>query len=214
MRYITNALTWLVMARLNYWLGVLVDALLAGGFLVHAIRTMHGTWVTTGVSLLAGLGLYGFLEYGVHRWAYHDDRSPATPGHRLHHDDPEALIAVPFFVPATGVFAMWSLLRSLLGDEEASVLIGALVMSFLYYGLWHHELHHGRLPARYFRILRGHHRIHHQFPDCNFGVTMTVWDWVFGTHYLMVKRRGEPREARHLADRGPVNRPGIERSIP
>ncbi len=61
MRYITNALTRLIMARLNYWLGVLVDALLAGGFLVHAMRTMHGTWVTTGVSLLAGLGLYGFL---------------------------------------------------------------------------------------------------------------------------------------------------------
>jgi hypothetical protein len=73
------------MARLNYWLGVLVDAVLAGWFLVHAMRTMHGSWVTTGVSLLAGLGLYGFLEYGVHRWGYHDDRSPATPGHRLHH---------------------------------------------------------------------------------------------------------------------------------
>jgi hypothetical protein len=51
----------------------------------------------------------------VHRWAYHDDRSPATPGHRLHHDDPEALIAVPFFVPATGVLVVWGLLRSLLG---------------------------------------------------------------------------------------------------
>ena len=89
MQTITNALTRVVMARLNYWLGVMVDALLAGGFLVHAMRRMHGPWVTTGASLLAGLGLYGFLEYGVHRWAYHDDRSPATPGHRLHHDDPE-----------------------------------------------------------------------------------------------------------------------------
>ena len=212
MRYITNALTRLVMARLNYWLGVLVDAVLAGGFLVHTMRTMHGSWVTTGVSLLAGLGLYGLLEYGVHRWGYHDDRSPATPGHRLHHDDPEALIAVPFFVPATGVLVVWGLLQSLLGDEEASTLIVALVMSFLYYGLLHHGLHHGRLPARYFRILRGHHRIHHQFPDCNFGVTMTVWDWVFGTHYLMVKRRGERKGTRQLAERGPF--PGPHPDLP
>jgi hypothetical protein len=64
MRYITNALTRLVRARLNYWLGVLVDATLAGCFLVHAMRTMHGAWVTAGVSVLAGLGLYGLLEYG------------------------------------------------------------------------------------------------------------------------------------------------------
>jgi hypothetical protein len=48
MRYITNALTRLVRARLNYWLGVLVDATLAGCFLVHAMRTMHGAWVTAG----------------------------------------------------------------------------------------------------------------------------------------------------------------------
>jgi dihydroceramide fatty acyl 2-hydroxylase len=193
MRYLTNILARMVIARLNYWLGVLVDAVLAGGFLVHAVRTMHGTWITAVLNLLAGFVLYGVVEYGVHRWAYHDDRSPATPGHRLHHDDPEALIAAPFFGPAIVVLILWGLLRFLLGDEEASVLIVALVISFLYYELLHHGLHHWRHPARYLRILRGHHRIHHQFPDCNFGVTMTVWDWVFGTHYLMVKRRGVTR---------------------
>src|SRR5438552_12878813 len=52
--------------------------------------------------------------------------------------------------------------------------------SLLVIGLLHHGLPHGRLPVRAFRILRSHH----QFPDRNVGVTMTVWDWEFGTHDL------------------------------
>jgi sterol desaturase/sphingolipid hydroxylase (fatty acid hydroxylase superfamily) len=38
------------------------------------------------------------------------------------------------------------------------------------------------------RILRAHHRIHHLFPAQNFGVTTTLWDWVWGTHYRSTKR--------------------------
>ena len=64
---------------------------------------------------------------------------------------------------------------------------------FLYYELLHHGLHHGRLPVRVFRILRSHHRIHHQFLDRNFGVTMTVWDWVFGDPLLVAEGIGGPR---------------------
>jgi sterol desaturase/sphingolipid hydroxylase (fatty acid hydroxylase superfamily) len=179
--------TSLVTDPFNYLLGVLVDAGVAGGFVVHALRAMHRPWMADGGVVVAGLGLYGLLEYSVHRWAYHDDRSPAAPGHRWHHDDPEALIAAPFFAPALVLVGLWGLFRWGLGDEAASWLVAAVVSGFLYYELLHHRLHHGRLPARAFRILRGHHRIHHQFPDRNFGVTMTIWDWVFGTHYLSRK---------------------------
>ena len=92
--------------------------------------------------------------------------------------------------PIVMIVGLWGLFRWGLGDEAASGRAGALVTGFLYDELLHHRLHHGRLPVRAFRILRGHHRIHHRFPDRNFGVIMTVWDWVFGTHYL--SRRASP----------------------
>ena len=184
MSYLTKALTTLVTDPVNYWLGILVDASLAGCLLVHAIATSHGPWIRDGGLALIGVGLYGLLEYSIHRWAYHDERSPATPGHRWHHQDPSALVAAPFFVPALVASGLWGLFRRGLGDEGASWLVGALVMGFLYYEVLHHVLHHGNLQGRIFRVLRAHHRIHHRFSDCNFGVTMTVWDWVFGTHYL------------------------------
>jgi sterol desaturase/sphingolipid hydroxylase (fatty acid hydroxylase superfamily) len=178
-----KALTNLIADPFNYWFGVLVDALVAGGFFLHALRVKHGTWMWDAGVVLAGFGLYGFLEYVVHRWLYHDERSLATPGHRWHHDDPAALIAAPFFVPACVVAGLWGVFRHGLGEEAASWLAVALMAGLIGYELLHHGLHHWRLPARTFRILRGHHRIHHHFPDCNFGVTMTTWDWVFGTHY-------------------------------
>jgi sterol desaturase/sphingolipid hydroxylase (fatty acid hydroxylase superfamily) len=175
---------------INYWSGMLLDAAVAAGLLVHAGRVPHRPPVTEAGVLLVGLGVYSLLEYVVHRWAYHDPRSPATPGHRRHHDDPEALIGLPCVVTVTMEITLWAALRPVLGDADASVLLAALVIGFLTYALLHHALHHGRPSGRYVRVLRGHHRIHHQFPERNFGVTMTVWDWVFGTHYLQMKHRG------------------------
>jgi sterol desaturase/sphingolipid hydroxylase (fatty acid hydroxylase superfamily) len=88
---------------------------------------------------------------------------------------------------------LWFLFRSVLGDEEASLMVAVLVSNFVYYGLLHHRQHHCRLKVRYFLRIRSHHLIHHQFPDRNFGLTTTLWDWVFGTHYLSARdlRTGE-----------------------
>ncbi len=106
----------------------------------------------------------------------------------MHHEDPQALIGLPFFFPATVAFALWFLFRRLLGEGEASLMMAAVATNFLYYGLLHHGHHHGRLKAGYFQRMRSYHHIHHHFPDRNFGLTMTLWDWVFGTHYLSGKR--------------------------
>ena len=186
---IANALTRLTASPFNYWFGFIVDATVAVYFLVHALRSVVGTWATCSLVVVAGLGLYRLMEYSFHRWVYHDRRSPATAGHLLHHGDPQAPIGLPFFVPATGAFALWFLFRRPLGEGEASVMLAAVVTNFVYYGLLHHsQHHHRRLKAGYFYTMRSHHLIHHHFPDRNFGVTMTPWDWVFGTHYLSAKR--------------------------
>ena len=45
------------------------------------------------------------------------------------------------------------------------------------------DLHHWSPGGAWMRGLRAHHRVHHKFPDCNFGVTMRLWDDVFGTRF-------------------------------
>src|SRR5437870_4469651 len=103
---------------------------------------MHRPWMADGGVMLAGLGLIAFTGGPIN-----DDRSPAAPGHRWHHDDPEALIAAPFFALVLVLVGLWGLFRWGLGDEAASWLVGALITGFLYYELLHHRLHHGRLPV-------------------------------------------------------------------
>ena len=88
---------------------------------------------------------------------------------------------------------LWFLFRPVLGEGEASLMVAVLVSNFVYYGLLHHSQHHSRLKVRYFLSTRSHHLIHHHFPDRNFGLTTTLWDRVFGTHYLSARdlRTGE-----------------------
>jgi sterol desaturase/sphingolipid hydroxylase (fatty acid hydroxylase superfamily) len=178
----------LVTGTFNYWFGFLVDATVAGWFLARALTHIHHGLAACILLVLAGLGLYGMMEYLFHRWVYHGPRSPAATGHLMHHQDPQALIGLPFFFPAMAAFALWFLFRRLIGDGEASLMMTAVVANFLYYGLLHHSEHHGRPKAKYFQTMRSHHLIHHHSPECNFGLTMTFWDWVFGTHYLSGKR--------------------------
>jgi len=186
----TRALLRLAAHPVNYWGGILLDASIAGGLLVHAMRTASSGWAMEAGLLVGGLGLYGLVEYSIHRWAYHDHRSPVTRGHRLHHIDPEALLALPFFVTAAAEMGVWAGLRLVLSDAAASVLVAALVMGFVAYSLVHHVLHHRGPSWRLVRVLRHHHHIHHRYSGVNFGVTMTLWDWVFGTHHLGAGPRG------------------------
>jgi hypothetical protein len=188
MGLIANALTRLATSHFNYWLGFMVDAAVAVTFWMFALRYVRGTWATCISVVLAGLSLYGLMEYLFHRWIYHGERTPAATGHLMHHEDPHALIGLPFFFPATVGFVLWFLLRRILGEGWASLMMAAVATNFLYYGLLHHTYHHGRWKAGYFQRMRRYHLIHHHFPDRNFGLTMTLWDWVFGTHYLSGKR--------------------------
>ncbi len=140
-----NFVTRLVTSALNYWLGFMVDVTVAGFFLAHTLTSMHRPLLISCLVVLAGLGLYGLLEYVFHRWIYH------------------------------------------------GLMVAVLVSNFVYYGLLHHSQHHSRLKVRYFLSTRSHHLIHHHFPDRNFGLTTTLWDWVFRTHYLSARdlRTGE-----------------------
>lgn len=142
--------TRLVTSALNYWLGFMVDLTVAGFFFVHTLRYLHRPLVISGLVVLAGLGLYGLMEYFFHRWIYHGRRSPAATGHLLHHENPQAPIAVPFFFPAMAAGTLWFLFRPILGEGEASLMVAVLVSNFVYYGLLHHRQHHGRLKVRYF----------------------------------------------------------------
>lgn len=144
--------------------------------------------------VIAGLLLWTFLEYLLHRWMLHwEPERPAQrmirrcfPSHRSHHDAPSkerrnvklqlritaslSLILTAFLI-LIGVPAIVAL------SVNAGVLLGYQAYEYV-----HVACHHLPMRNAWAARLKHHHAIHHHRDETvNFGVTTTVWDSVFGT---------------------------------
>lgn len=126
-----------------------------------------------------GMLAFSFLEYWVHRlplhrWAYH-----AT--HEVHHRQPRLYVVFPpLYVPSGMTVALAACL--LLG---APGLFAGFALGYVWFISWHHVLHHVDLwrpgwPA-WVRRYAVWHLGHHHDEAVNFGITLPVWDYLFGT---------------------------------
>jgi sterol desaturase/sphingolipid hydroxylase (fatty acid hydroxylase superfamily) len=177
----------------NSWLTYAADsssALLCLAWEIGVRRSPLGYVALAGVS---GYMAWGLSEYAFHRWLYHQPHGILGDGHRIHHEDPLVLIAMPWFMTPTTVFGLWYLCSVMLRLPCFAAGLAGWLAGSVWYGLVHHSLHHGAMRNPWLRTLRVSHRIHHHFPEFNFGVTMRLWDSVFGTRYR--KRAHVPRVA-------------------
>jgi sterol desaturase/sphingolipid hydroxylase (fatty acid hydroxylase superfamily) len=81
------------------------------------------------------------------------------------------------------MYSLWLIFAYMLELGTASSFLSGLLSGFFFYYTFHHIHHHFNLKNSWYRKLRAHHKIHHQVPDSNFGVTNRFWDQVFGTTY-------------------------------
>ncbi len=133
-----------------------------------------------GAQLAAGLATWTLAEYGVHRWVMHrrGGRDPLAVEHRIHHARPE-LTSLPLRLLGHAGVHVGALLVGAAARRPA-VGIGFGAGYSLYEGL-HWRAHH-RPPWRWERTLRRRHLAHHAAgAGANFGVTLPLWDRVFGT---------------------------------
>jgi cyclopropane-fatty-acyl-phospholipid synthase len=149
--------------------------------------------------VLAGVALWSLLEYLLHRFVLHG-MAPFSHWHGQHHLRPRALIASPS-VLSLSLFLLLATLPAwwLLGGWPALALTLGLQGSYLAYGLTHHATHHETRPwirhnawMSQRRIRHAmHHAAHHieargeVCKPCNFGVSNSFWDAVFGTNTLV-----------------------------
>lgn len=144
--------------------------------------------VATGLGLFA-LGAFGWTlgEYVLHRFAFHERRGNnlGSREHLEHHVkaqwnfDPVILLAWGGVV-LTGIG--WGLLGAWLAGPAGWALGAGWIGGYFFYE-YHHAKSHRRGPKnRWERWLRINH-FHHHFghPLSNQGVTVPLWDIVFGT---------------------------------
>ena len=188
----------LASGSINYWFSFVSDPLTALFFLFWEAVVLRSSVLILSLSFGAGLLSWSLLEYVFHRWVYHQGRTPAHVGHQKHHETPEALIAMPWFIVTGFMASAWYVSAYRLQFHFILSFMAGLLTGFVFYGIFHHVHHHFHFKNRQYRKLRAHHFIHHQYTDVNFGVTSRLWDHVFGTTYRKELKNRTPANETHL----------------
>ena len=161
-----GGLVWYGLARAELGLTLSV-ALVAGGLVFWSLTEywLHRTffhWIPAG---LWGERLH-FLVDGVHhKWPKDKYRLVMPPA-----------VSITMFLLFLGVFGL------ALGARLVWPFHAGFVVGYMTYDVTHYYVHHYNPNTKYGLALKKHHMLHHfKSPESRFGVSSTVWDWVFGT---------------------------------
>ena len=140
------------------------------------------------VPLLVGAFIWTFLEYTLHRFAFHERRGAnfGSREHLAHHAKRDYTVDTQVLawigVLLVGLVAFNLIGRALAGPAVGWSLGIGFVVAYFFYEWVHASAHLWAPRTAYGRWLRRHH-FHHHFaePLRNHGVTSPLWDHVFGT---------------------------------
>jgi sterol desaturase/sphingolipid hydroxylase (fatty acid hydroxylase superfamily) len=122
----------------------------------------------TALLVAAGIVTWTLTEYIFHRFVLH---YMVTKQHGIHHAYPREPVLTIFW-------QIWACFAVVYLVAGGAFLAGSLV-AYAWYLFVHHCTHHSvdRLPTFIVRNHNGHHKV----ATRNYGVTTSVWDYVFGT---------------------------------
>lgn len=148
----------------------------------HSIPT-----VTIGISV--GLFLWSFIEYIMHRFAFHFKfkneklkwfHSIFHLSHHQHlHDKRKYQTLILLSLPSG--FLYYFILKLIVGNYIEPVFTG-FIAGYVLYEFTHASTHKMKMESTFVKQLKQHH-MHHHFLDQekNFGVTSPFWDIIFKT---------------------------------
>ena len=143
---------------------------------------------------VAGLVMWTFTEYMVHRFIFHLEAVSVWAKrliflfHGIHHVQPhiKTRLVMPPVISVPGAlvfFLLFSGLFSVLGASHLMLpTFAGFTMGYIAYDLLHYAEHHWPMKGPVLKFLRRHHMEHHyKTPKARFGVSTSVWDEVFQT---------------------------------
>ena len=159
-------------------------------FLYRASNTPGVTLGTGAVLFAAGLVVWSFSEYILHRYVFHYEPSSALGKrlhflmHGIHHDYPNdstRLVLPPSMsIPLAALF--YGLFFLLFGAQYVAPFYAAFLLGYVLYDEIHYATHHAPMKGSMFLKLKHHHILHHYHaPEKGYGVSSPLWDYVFGT---------------------------------
>jgi 4-hydroxysphinganine ceramide fatty acyl 2-hydroxylase len=141
---------------------------------------------------LAGIFIWTFIEYILHRFVFHFVPKQKWAlrlhfiFHGVHHDYPNDLkrLVLPpsASIPlATGFFFLFN---ALLPANYIYGLYPAFLAGYLAYDMTHYAIHHFNFKFGIWKKIKQHHMLHHyQDPEHGYGVTSDLWDKIFRSRF-------------------------------
>lgn len=140
--------------------------------------------------MLCGVFIWTLMEYSLHRFLFHIKTSSYRGNtlhyllHGCHHKHPMDGYRLVFPPAATALLCVpfWLLARLLIPYKAVPAAFGGGLLGYVMYDVTHYYLHHGNPFNEITRNLKKYHLNHHFKVQTNsFGITSSLWDWVFGT---------------------------------
>ncbi len=179
------------LSALGYYVDFFISLALVVGLAAAAL--LSGPWQQSGqwgACFLAGLLVWTFVEYLVHRILYHNV-AYFERLHDAHHAEPNAYIGAPPIIGVVGIILLFFVPFVWVSFVAASGVTSGVLTGYMAYMLTHHAAHFWNVPpSSLFYHLRRHHALHHHHHDLgNYGITTSFWDHVFGTSLEGRRRR-------------------------
>lgn len=161
---------------------------------------------TVAMVFIGAMLFWTFFEYLMHRFAFHYvAESPKMQRfiyvmHGNHHEYPRDkqrlfMPPVPSIILAAVIFsAQYLFLRS-----YTFMFFPGFLLGYLIYGSMHYAIHAWNPPFKFMKpVWRNHHLHHYKSEDKGFGVSSSVWDYVFGTSFDLAKEKEDKEKVKEL----------------
>jgi sterol desaturase/sphingolipid hydroxylase (fatty acid hydroxylase superfamily) len=177
--------------KIGYYADLFFYPLVVVALLLYELNSrgfaLHSRWW---LAFVCGAILWTLVEYLLHRFVYHKV-AVVRELHGMHHSRPSDFNGAPIWLSIVSFSFFLSFLALLWDIEIALGTTCGLIVGYIAYLLVHDAVHRWQLGER--SLMRGYrlwHLRHHRNPvPCNFGVTTSFWDLVFGTAILPERAR-------------------------
>jgi len=146
---------------------------------------------------IAGLALWSFAEYSLHRFMFHCEdffyfpRFSAFYGihflvHGIHHAFPQDYYRL-VFPPTLGIPLLHAAIKlpcyAMVGDYYGGAVFAGAITMYVVYDMIHYWIHHlNPADGTYFKTMKVYHMQHHyKNGTLGFGVSSKFWDIIFRT---------------------------------
>lgn len=158
------------------------------------------------LTFVSGVFFWSFFEYIAHRFIFHwvgDNprlQRVAYILHGNHHHyprDKQRLFMPP--VPSLIISSLIFSLMYLAMGTNVFMFFPGFMFGYLLYGSMHYAIHAWNPPFKWMKPLwRNHHLHHYKNEHFGFGVSSTLWDWVFGTMFDLNREKEDPEKVKAL----------------